>query len=60
MADTIRTKVDDRGGFAGRFGGDEFVLCFTNQDDIANIENISMDIIPEDSATDEYIDPEGF
>ena len=103
-----------------RFGGDEFVLCFTNQDDIANIENISMDIInelyegyttadgamhidvkasigvafcpehtedvnellsfadtamyfvkkngktnyhiyiPEDSATDEYIDPEGF
>lgn len=120
VADTIRTKVDDRGGSAGRFGGDEFVLCFTNQDDIANIENISMDIInelyegyttadgamhidvkasigvafcpehtedvnellsfadtamyfvkkngktnyhiyiPEDSATDEYIDPEGF
>lgn len=120
VADTIRTKVDDRGGFAGRFGGDEFVLCFTNQDDITNIENISMDIInelyegyttadgamhidvkasigvafcpehtedvnellsfadtamyfvkkngktnyhiyiPEDSATDEYIDPEGF
>ena len=120
VADTIRTKVDDRGGFAGRFGGDEFVLCFTHQDDIANIENISMDIInelyegyttadgamhidvkasigvafcpehtedvnellsfadtamyfvkkngktnyhiyiPEDSATDEYIDPEGF
>ena len=120
VADTIRTKVDDRGGFAARFGGDEFVLCFTNQDDIANIENISMDIInelyegyttadgamhidvkasigvafcpehtedvnellsfadtamyfvkkngktnyhiyiPEDSATDEYIDPEGF
>ena len=120
VADTIRTKVDDRGGFAGRFGGEEFVLCFTNQDDIANIENISMDIInelyegyttadgamhidvkasigvafcpehtedvnellsfadtamyfvkkngktnyhiyiPEDSATDEYIDPEGF
>ena len=120
VADTIRTKVDDRGGFAGRFGGDEFVLCFTNQDDIANIKNISMDIInelyegyttadgamhidvkasigvafcpehtedvnellsfadtamyfvkkngktnyhiyiPEDSATDEYIDPEGF
>ena len=120
VADTIRTKGDDRGGFAGRFGGDEFVLCFTNQDDIANIENISMDIInelyegyttadgamhidvkasigvafcpehtedvnellsfadtamyfvkkngktnyhiyiPEDSATDEYIDPEGF
>ena len=120
VADTIRKKVDDRGGFAGRFGGDEFVLCFTNQEDIDNIENISMDIInelyegyttpdgsmhidvkasigvafcpehsedvnellsfadtamyfvkkngktnyhiyiPEDSATDEYIDPEGF
>lgn len=120
VADTIRKKVDDRGGFAGRFGGDEFVLCFTNQEDIDNIESISMDIInelysgydtadgsmhidvkasigvafcpdhtedvnellsfadtamyfvkkngktnyhiyiPEDSATDEYIDPEGF
>lgn len=47
VADTIRKKVDDRGGFAGRFGGDEFVLCFTNQEDIENIENISMDIINE-------------
>ena len=47
VADTIRTKVDDRGGFAGRFGGDEFVLCFTNQDDIANAEQIAMDIIDE-------------
>lgn len=47
VADTIRTKVDDRGGFAGRFGGDEFVLCFTNQADIANAEQIAMDIIDE-------------
>ena len=47
VADTIRTKVDDRGGFAGRFGGDEFVLCFTDQDDIANAEQIAMDIIDE-------------
>ena len=47
VADTIRVKVDDKGGFAGRFGGDEFVLCFTNQEDIENIENISMDIINE-------------
>ncbi len=47
VADTIRVKVDDRGGFAGRFGGDEFVLCFTDQEDIENIENISMDIINE-------------
>ncbi len=47
VADTIRVKVDDKGGFAGRFGGDEFVLCFTDQEDIENIENISMDIINE-------------
>lgn len=45
VADTIRTKVDDRGGFAGRFGGDEFVLCFTDQSDIANAEQIAMDLI---------------
>ncbi len=45
VADTIRTKVDDRGGFAGRFGGDEFVLCFTDQADIANAEQIAMDLI---------------
>ena len=45
VADTIRKKVDDRGGFAGRFGGDEFVLCFTDQGDIANAEQIAMDII---------------
>ena len=47
VADTIRTKVDDKGGFAGRFGGDEFVLCFTDQEDIANAEQIAMDIIDE-------------
>lgn len=47
VADTIRTKVDDHDGFAGRFGGDEFVLCFTDQTDIANAEQIAMDIIDE-------------
>ena len=47
VADTIRTKVDDKGGFAGRFGGDEFVLCFTDQADIANAEQIAMDLIDE-------------
>lgn len=47
VADTIKVKVEERGGFAGRFGGDEFVLCFTNQEDIANIEQISMDLIDE-------------
>lgn len=47
VADTIRLKVDSRGGFAGRFGGDEFVLCYTNQEDIANLEQIAMNIIDE-------------
>ncbi len=47
VADKIRTKVDNRGGFAGRFGGDEFVLCITNQEDIANSEQMAMDIIDE-------------
>lgn len=47
VADTIRKKVDDRGGFTGRFGGDEFVMCYTNQQDIANLEQIAMDLIDE-------------
>lgn len=47
VADNIRQKVDDRGGFAGRFGGDEFVLCMTNQEDIENAEDIAMNIIDE-------------
>lgn len=47
VADTIRKKVDDKGGLAGRFGGDEFVLCYTDQNDVANLEQIAMDIIDE-------------
>ncbi|MCH5203678.1 MAG: sensor domain-containing diguanylate cyclase [Oscillospiraceae bacterium] len=47
VADTIRKKVDDRGGFAGRFGGDEFVMCITNQEDVENSEQIAMDMIDE-------------
>lgn len=47
VADTVRTKVEKSGGFAGRFGGDEFVLCFTDQSDIANIEQIATNIIDE-------------
>ena len=27
VADTIRTKVDERGGFAGRFGGEKVTSC---------------------------------
>ena len=47
VADTIRKRVDDRGGFAGRFGGDEFVMCYTNQEDVENAEQIAMDMIDE-------------
>ncbi len=47
VADNIRKKVDNKGGFAGRFGGDEFVLCYTDPDDIENLEQIAMDIIDE-------------
>lgn len=47
VSDVIRAKVDDRDGFAGRFGGDEYVLCVTKKEDIDNIENICQDIIDE-------------
>lgn len=47
VADTIRKKVDGRGGFTGRFGGDEFVMCYTNQQDVVNLEQIAMDLIDE-------------
>lgn len=47
VSDVLRAKVDDRDGFAGRFGGDEYVLCITNKEDIDNIENICQDIINE-------------
>ena len=34
-------------GFAGRFGGDEFVLCITDPDQIKEIESLSLDLIDE-------------
>ncbi len=34
-------------GFAGRFGGDEFVLCVTDPEQIENIESLSLDLIDE-------------
>ena len=34
-------------GFAGRFGGDEFVLCITDPDQIRDIESLSLDLIDE-------------
>ncbi len=34
-------------GFAGRFGGDEFVLCVTDSKQIDEIESLSLDLIDE-------------
>ncbi len=34
-------------GFAGRFGGDEFVLCVTDSKQIEEIESLSLDLIDE-------------
>lgn len=47
VSDVLRSKVDNRDGFAGRFGGDEYVLCITNKQDIENVENLCQDIIDE-------------
>lgn len=57
VADTVRKKVEsqdagpkkeeDRDGFVGRYGGDEFVICYKKQEDIENLEQIAMDLIDE-------------
>jgi len=39
--------VTEKGGLAGRFGGDEFVLCLTDPDQIENVEQLCIDIIDE-------------
>ena len=44
VADVIKSKTGET-GFAGRFGGDEFVLCISDPNMIENIEVLSMDII---------------
>ncbi len=44
VADTIKAKTGET-GFAGRFGGDEFVLCVSDPNLIENVEVLSMDII---------------
>lgn len=46
VSDKIKAKVENC-GFAGRFGGDEFVLCVTDEKVINNVEVLSMDIIDE-------------
>ncbi len=44
VADTIKKRTGET-GFAGRFGGDEFVLCISDPNLVENVEVLSMDII---------------
>ena len=44
VADVIKSKTGET-GFAGRFGGDEFVLCISDPEQVENVEVLSMDII---------------
>ncbi len=46
VADSLKSRISGS-GFAGRFGGDEFVLCISDQEQIDNAENIAMDLIDE-------------
>ena len=44
VADTLKTCVGNN-GIAGRFGGDEFVLCVTNSGAVADCDNFAANII---------------
>lgn len=44
VADVIKSKFGEK-GFAGRYGGDEFVLCVSDPKMVENVEVLSMDII---------------
>lgn len=44
VADTIKGKIMGK-GFAGRFGGDEFVVCITNSECVENVEEFALRII---------------
>lgn len=46
VAGCIKQRVQGS-GFAGRFGGDEFVLCITDPKQIEEIESLSLDLIDE-------------
>lgn len=46
VAGCIKQRVKGS-GFAGRFGGDEFVLCITDPKQIEEIESLSLDLIDE-------------
>lgn len=44
VSDTVKVCVG-KGGIAGRFGGDEFVLCITDKEKVENVDDFSMSII---------------
>lgn len=44
VSDTLKNNLGNN-GFAGRFGGDEFVMCITNTAMIPDIDNFAMEII---------------
>ena len=46
VSDKMKKWVENS-GFAGRFGGDEFVMCITDPQQIDNVENMAMDLIDE-------------
>jgi diguanylate cyclase (GGDEF)-like protein/PAS domain S-box-containing protein len=44
VADIIKTELGDA-GFAGRFGGDEFVMCVTREDTLNNINKLATAVL---------------
>lgn len=44
VSDSIR-KCLGKNGIAGRFGGDEFVICITNKESVENCDSFSMQLI---------------
>lgn len=46
VSDTMKKRVEGN-GFAGRFGGDEFVLCITERKQIDDVENLALELIDE-------------
>lgn len=44
VADTVKKHAENK-GFAGRFGGDEFVMCITDEDTVLNIEKMATSMI---------------
>ena len=44
VSDTIKECLG-KGGIAGRFGGDEFVICLTDKEKVNHVDDFSMSII---------------